>query len=98
MFRLDEKIQKIMEEKFEKEEEEMSNIPRVAREIYENGVQHGREEERINSKVYSIKRILTKKLNEVPSNKIVSKLEKLTINELEEIEDRILEIESWEEI
>ena len=90
MFRVDKQIQNIIEEKFAKEDVEMNNLARIGRELYEDGKQ--------NAKVSSIKHILTKKLNEVPSEEVVSKLEKMQIKELEEIEDRILEIESWEEI
>ena len=98
MFRTDEWVKNIIEEKFVKEEEEMSNLARVVREMYDDAVKQGKEEGRIASKVSSIKCILTKKLNEVPSEEVISKLEKMKIKELEEIEDRILEIESWDEI
>ena len=58
----------------------------------------GKIEDELEAKKSTIKRILTKKLKTEPSNKIINKLEKLTISELEDIEDRIFEIEDWEEI
>ena len=62
------------------------------------GRAEGRKEGELNAKMITLKRILIKKLNQNPPKEIDSKLEKMTIEELEGIEDRIFEIESWEEV
>ena len=62
------------------------------------GIREGEEKGKIEAKRSSIKRILTKKLKKEPSENVICRLEGLTLEELEEIEDRIFEIEDWNEI
>lgn len=97
-------------------EEAMTNLERISREIYEDGIKEGiaREKnesktnlERISREIYedgiekgktlSLWRILSKKLNE--DNCEMKKLiEKSSKEKLDEIEDRIFEITSWEDV
>lgn len=102
MFVIDEDKQEKLEEEILKEEKDMGNLARIGQEIFNDGViagrAEGREEGKMMSKVSSIKRILSKKIKSEPTKKIICKLEKLTLEELESIEDRIFEINSWEEI
>ena len=67
-------------------------------EAEEKGLKEGRKEGELKAKLSSVRRILTKKLKDEPSEEVMFRLKSLTIEELENIEDRIFEIESWEEV
>jgi len=93
MFEINEYSEKTIEEKFIKEEKEMGNLAKIGREIYEDGFEKGIEK----GKIISIKTLLCKKLKE--ENEEVSKLlNKVPIEKIEEIEEKIFEITSWEEV
>lgn len=83
---------------FEGEEDNNMAFAEAISEAIEIWKQEGRNEGYSKAKLSSIIRILSKKLNLEPTKKIISKLESLSLEELDNIEDRIFEIESWEEI
>ena len=109
MFILDEEKQKIIEEKFVKEENEMGNLAKIGKEIYEDGVRAG-EEKGLKAgikegekqgiekgRISSVIKILKKKLKE--ENKEVEVLIEKACNEkIDEIEDKIFEITSWKDV
>ena len=95
---LDENKQKIIREKIIKEDDEMGNLARIGREIFNDGLCQGREEGRKESKISLIQKVLAKKLNSFPSQQILLKLNMASIEELEKIVDKIFEIESWSEV
>ena len=57
-----------------------------------------KDEGRIVEKRSLIIKLLTKKLNERASESILELIENADINELEKVEDRIFEIESWSDV
>jgi len=109
MFVFDEDKQKTIEEKFEKGEKEMGNLAKIGREIYEEGIEKGREEgikrgieqgiergvER--GRIAAVKKILIKKLKE-ENPEVNMLIESASGDKLDELEDKIFEITSWEEV
>jgi len=102
VFSLSEEENTEVEKKFMREEVEMTDLQKVIREWRRDaeiaGRKEGMKQGELNSKVSSLIHILTKKLKESPSQEIISKLKKLTLEELIDIEDRIFDIVSWDEI
>ena len=90
------------EEKIIKEEDEMGNLARIGREIFNDGLCQGRKEGevqgKIEAKISLIQKILSKKLNSFPPQQILIKLNVASIEKLEEIEDKLFDIESWNEV
>lgn len=99
---LDENKQKIIREKIIKEDDEMGNLARIGREIFNDGLCQGRKEGevqgKIEAKISLIQKILSKKLNSFPPQQILIKLNVASIEKLEEIEDKLFDIESWNEV
>ena len=103
-FVINEQSQKIIEAKFIKEDEPMSNLARIARSIYNDGKSEGEKfgEERgkiigiTEGRITSIKRLLSYKLK--VNLECMELIDNLPLTKLEEIEKRIFEITSWEEV
>lgn len=94
-----------MEEKiFNWGEEEMGNLAKISREVYNDGLVKGSKEGEERGKiiginegrVMSIKRLLSYKLN--LDLECMEKINELSISKLEELERKIFEITSWEEV
>lgn len=98
MFYRVDNVYEYFEENLQKEEKrDMALIDLIpgAIEIFRD---EGREEGELIAKKSSIRKILTKKLKEEAPESVICKIESMSIAELEDIEDRIFEIESWNEI
>ena len=91
-------IQECIDENFYiKEDEEMTLedfLPDTVIEMIREGEAKGKNE----GKLFSIMRLLKKKLKSNPSKKIVKKLENLSNEKLDEIIDSIFSLNSWEEV
>ena len=109
------KIQEDIDDYFyiEREEEEMTLedfLPDTVIEMIKEGEVKGKAEGilegsargKAEGKVFSIIKLLKKKMKNEPSQEIVSKLESLSLDKLEAVEemiiDRIFNLESWEEV
>ena len=69
-------------------------LPDTVIEMIREGEAKGKNE----GKLFSIMRLLKKKLKSNPSKKIVKKLENLSNEKLDEIIDSIFSLNSWEEV
>ena len=91
-------IQECIDENFYiKEDEEMTLedfLPDTVIEMIREGEAKGKNE----GKLFSIMRLLKKKLKSNPNKKIVKKLESLSNEKLDEIIDSIFTLNSWEEV
>jgi len=100
MFVFNDTSLKMIEEKFVKGEEEMMNLTKAVKELCEDyeeagrqqGIKQGRGEERAESVI----RILSKKFKE--NNKIKSMIKNASKEKIEELENKIFEITSWEDV
>ena len=65
-------------------------------------IREGEAKGKVEGKIFSISRLLKKKLKEEPNNEIMKKLKALPLDKLEEVEeiiiDRIFTLSSWEEV
>jgi len=77
-------------EKIKEKEEDMGNLAKIAKELYSDGMKEGKTE--------YIKRILSKKLNLFPGEEIEVLMEETSVEKLDEIGDKVFEINSWEEV
>lgn len=68
----------------------MGTLAEIAKELYDDGMKEGKTE--------YIKKLLIKKLKSVPKEKIMMLMEDVSIEKLDEIGDKVLEIDSLEEI
>jgi len=68
----------------------MGNLAKIAKELYSDGMKEGKTE--------YIKRILSKKLNLFPGEEIEVLMEETSVEKLDEIGDKVFEINSWEEV
>ena len=96
VFVINEQSQKIIEEEFIKEDEPMSNLARIARSIYNDGEERGKIIGITEGRITSIKRLLNYKLK--VNLECMELIDNLPLTKLEEIEKRIFEITSWEEV
>ena len=66
------------------------------------GMLEGSARGKAEGKVFSIIKLLKKKMKNEPSQEIITKLESLSLDKLEEVEemvfDRIFTLDSWEEV
>lgn len=109
-FVINEQNQKIIEEKFIKEDEPMSNLARIARSIYNDGKSEGKiegekfGEERgkiigiAEGRISSLKRLLSYKLKINLNSECMNLIDNVPISKLDEIERKIFEITSWKEV
>lgn len=102
--------QEILKINFEKEEYNMGNLAEIGREIYNDGIEFGRKEGIIKGRMdgiecgrkdgieKTVKKILTKKFKSEPDKKIERLIENASCDRLNEVEDKIFELTSWEEV
>ena len=84
-----------------KEDEEMTLedfLPDTVIEMIKEGKAEGEEKGKSEGKLFSIMRLLKKKLKSSPSEEIVKKLESLSNEKLDEVIDSIFSLNSWEEV
>ena len=95
-------IQECIDENFYiKEDEEMTLedfLPDTVIEMIKEGKAEGEEKGKSEGKLFSIMRLLKKKLKSSPSEEIVKKLESLSNEKLDEVIDSIFSLNSWEEV
>ena len=99
-------IQECIDENFYiKGDEEMTLedfLPDTVIEMIREGEAKGKAEGEAKGKIFSISRLIKKKLKEEPNNEIMKKLKALPLDKLEEVEeiiiDRIFTLSSWEEV
>ena len=99
-------IQECIDENFYiKGDEEMTLedfLPDTVIEMIREGEAKGKAEGEAKGKIFSISRLLKKKLKEEPNNEIMKKLKALPLDKLEEVEeiiiDRIFTLSSWKEV
>ena len=99
-------IQECIDENFYiKEDEEMTledflpdTVIEMIKEGKAEGKAEGEEKGKSEGKLFSIMRLLKKKLKSSPSEEIVKKLESLSNEKLDEVIDSIFSLNSWEEV
>jgi len=98
VFSLNEEEKNKIEKKFMKGESEMTNIQKVVREWRRDAEIAGREEGIKEGKIMFMKRILNNKTGISANDDISRLLDEADSKKLEELEDKIFDIESWEEV